>query len=75
MDLEELKNKTVMNTTITDIKNTWEVISSRITEAVDWISELEDRMLEINAQNKKIKRIEQTITDFLGNIKHPTFKL
>ena len=48
-----------MNTTITDIKNTWEVISSRITEAVDWISELEDRMLEMNVQTKKLKELSK----------------
>ena len=46
-DLEELKNKhTEMNNTITEIKNTLEE-NSIITEA-EQISELEDRMVEIN---------------------------
>ena len=36
-----------MNNTITDIKNTLEGISSRITEVEEWISKLEDRMVEI----------------------------
>ena len=47
-DLEELKSKqTVMNNTINEIKITLEGISSRITEAEEWISELEDKMVEI----------------------------
>ena len=55
-DIEELKNKqTLMNNTITKIKNTLEGINSKITEAEEWISELEDRMVEITAmeQNKE----------------------
>ena len=45
-DLEELKSKqTVMNTTINEIKNSLEGINSRITEAEEWISDLEDKML------------------------------
>ena len=41
-DLEELKNKqTEMNNTITEMKNTLEGIDSRITEAEEWISDLE----------------------------------
>ena len=41
-----------MNTTITEIKNTPEGTSSRITEAEEWISELEDRLVEITAVGK-----------------------
>ena len=41
-DLEEIKKKqTVMNNTITEIKDTLEGINSRITEAEKWISEVE----------------------------------
>ena len=44
-DPEELKNKqTEMNNTITEMKTTVEGINSRITEAEEWISDLEDRM-------------------------------
>ena len=53
-DLERLKNKqSVMNTTISEMKNTLEGISSRITEQQQ-INELEDRRVEITAkeQNK-----------------------
>ena len=40
--LEELNSKqTVMNNTVTEIKNPLEGISSRITEAEEWIGELE----------------------------------
>jgi len=38
-DLEELKNK------LTRMYNTLEGINSRITEAEDWISDMEDRMV------------------------------
>ena len=41
-DLEEWKNKHT-NNTITEIKNTLEGINSRISEAEEWISELEPR--------------------------------
>ena len=45
--LEELKNKqTEMNNTITEMKNTLEGIYGRITEAEEWISDLEDRSEE-----------------------------
>ena len=60
-DLEELKNKqTEMTNTITEMKTTLEGINSRITEAEEWISDLEDRMVEITAteQNKE-KRSEE----------------
>ena len=52
-DLEELKNKQ-MDNTIIELKNTLEVIN-RVTEAEEWINELEKRMVEIAAieQNKK----------------------
>ena len=41
-----------MNNTITEIKNTLEGINSRITEAEEWKSELEDRMVEITTTEK-----------------------
>ena len=60
-DLEELKNKqTEMSNTITQMKNTLEGINSRIMEAEEWISDLEDRMVEFTAaeQNKE-KRMKR----------------
>ena len=46
-----------MNNAITEVKNTLEGTNSRITEAKDMISVVEDRMLEINeAERKKEKK-------------------
>ena len=64
-ELEELKSKqTVMNNTINE-KNTLEGINSRITEAEERISELEDRMVEITAteqnKEKRMKRMEDSL--------------
>ena len=44
-----------MNSTTTEIKNTVAGTNSRITEAEEWISEMEDRMVEITEahQNKE----------------------
>ena len=53
-------------------------IKSRITEAEEWISELEDRMVEITAEEqnkgKRMERIEDILRDLWDNIKH-TLKL
>ena len=65
-DLEELKNK--------QVNNTLEGINSRITEAEEWIKDLEDRMVEITAteQNteKRMKRNEDSLRDLWDNNKH-----
>ena len=46
-----------MNNAITEIKSTLEVTNSRITEAEYRISEVEDRMVEINeAEREKRKK-------------------
>ena len=55
-DLEELKSKqTMMNNTINEILNSLEGINSRMTETEEWISDLEDKIVEITTaeQNKK----------------------
>ena len=50
-DLEELKNKQ------TEMNNTLEGIYSRITEAEEWINDLEDRMVETaSATQEDIKK-------------------
>ena len=46
-----------MNNTITELKNTLERINGRITEAEEWISDLEDRMVEFTA-TEQIKKKE-----------------
>ena len=48
-DLEEIKkSQYIMNNAINDIKNTLEGTNHKITEAEVRISEVEDRMVEIN---------------------------
>ena len=74
-DLEELKNKHTENNTITEIKNTLDIqiFNSRISEAEEWISELEDKMVEITAEEQnKVKRMkitEDSLRDLWDNIK------
>ena len=68
IDLQEPKNKqTEMNNTIIEIENTLEGTNSKITEAKEWISELEDRMVEIIAEEqnkgKGMKTIEESLKD------------
>ena len=69
---EELKNNHT-NNTVTEIKNTLEGLNSRISE-VEWISELEDKMVEIisKEQNKlkRMKRTEDSLRVLWDNIKH-----
>ena len=42
-----------MNNAITEIKNTLEGNNSRLTEAGDRVSEVEDRMVEINEAERE----------------------
>ena len=54
--LEELKSKqTMMNTTINEIKNSLEGINSRIIEAEERISDLEDTTVEITTAEQRKK--------------------
>ena len=76
-DLEEVKNRQ------TEMNNTLEAISNRIIEA-EWISNLEDRMVEITAEKQNIekrmkkkkttkqtkKKNEDSLRDLWNNIKH-----
>ena len=67
-----------MNNAINEIKSTLEATNSRITEEGDRISEVEDRMVEINeSERKKEKRIKEmkTISDTSGTmLNDPTFE-
>ena len=45
-----------MNNSITEMKNTLEGINNRITEAEEWICDLEDRMVEFIAVNKEQRK-------------------
>ena len=58
--LEEIKELIYNDNAINDIKNTLDGTNSRITEAEYRISEVKDRMVEINeAERKKEKRIKK----------------
>ena len=71
-DLEELKNNNT-NCTIIEIKNT-QGINSRISEAEELISELEDKMVEITSEEqnkvKRMKRTEDSLRDLWDDIKY-----
>ena len=68
-----------MNNPINDIKNTLEGTKSRITEAEDWISKVEYRMVEINETERKkekwIKRNEDNLRDLWDNVKCPNIRI
>ena len=63
-----------MNNAITEMKTALEGINSRITEAEERISDLEDRMVEFTAmeqnKEKRKKRNEDSLRDLWDNIKH-----
>ena len=68
-----------MNNTIYEIKNSLEGISSRITEAEERISDLEDKIVEITTtkqnKEKRMKRIENSLRDLWDNIKHTNIRI
>ena len=68
-DVEDLKrNQAMMKNTINEIKHTLEGINSRITEAAEQISDLEDKIVEITTteqnKEKRMKRTEGSLRDF-----------
>ena len=68
-----------MNNTRTEMKTTLEGINSRITEAEERISDLEDRMVEFTAaeqnKEKRMKRNEDSLRDISDNIKHNIIRI
>ena len=73
-DIEEIKrNQAMMKNTRNEIKNTLDGINSRITEAKELISDLEDKIVEITTaeqnKEKRMKRIEDSLRDLWDNIK------
>ena len=68
-----------MNSTITEMKNTLEGINSRVTEAEERISDLEDRMVEFTAvrqsKEKRMKRNEDSLRDLWDNIKRNNIRI
>ena len=68
-----------MNNTITEMKTTLEGINSRITEAEERISDLEDRIVEFTAvqqnKEKRMKRNEDSLRDRWDNIKRNNIRI
>ncbi|MCP4034869.1 MAG: hypothetical protein GY734_26970 [Herbaspirillum sp.] len=68
-----------MNNTITEMKNTLEGINSRIIEAEERISDLEDRMVELTPaeqnKEKRMKRNEERLRDLWDNIKRNNIRI
>ena len=78
-DLEEIKkSQYIMNNAINEIKNTQEGTNSRIMKATNRISEVEDRMVEINeTERKKEKRIKRndSLRDLWDNVQCPNVRI
>ena len=68
-----------MNNTITEMKNTLEGINNSITEAEEWRSGLEDRMVEFTAmeqnKGKRMKRNEDSLRDLRDKMKRTNFRI
>ena len=60
-------------------KKSLEGINSRITEAEDWISDLEDEIVEITTaeqnKEKRMKRTKDSLRDLWDNIKHTNIRI
>ena len=67
-----------MNNTINEIKNSLQGIN-RITEAEEWISDVEDKIVEITTaeqnKEKRMKRIEDSLRDLRDNIKRTNIQI
>ena len=65
-----------MNNAINEIKNTLEGTNSRVMEAEDMISEVENRMVEINEaeREKELKEMRTTSETSETILNAPTFK-
>ena len=73
-ELENIKtNRTKLKNTVTESKNTPKGINSKLNDTEEWISDLEDRVVEITAtEQKKEKRMirnEDSLRDLWDNIK------
>ena len=63
-----------MQNTITETKNSLEAANSRIQEAEEWISEVEDRLVEImdveQKREQSLETNEESLRELWDNIKH-----
>ena len=79
-DLEEIKKSQLkMNNAINEIKNTLEGTMNRITKKEYRISDVENKMVEINEaerkKEKRIKRKEDNLRDLWDNVKCPNITI
>ena len=63
-----------MQNIVTEIKNSLEATNGRILEAEDWVSEVEDRLVEVTdaeflKREKRLKRNEDNLGEFWDNVK------
>ena len=69
----------MMNNTKNEIKNSLKGINTRITEAEEQISDLEDKRVEKNTtgqnKEKRMKRIEDKLRDLWDNIKRTNIRI
>ena len=77
-DLVEIKkSQSIMNNALTEIKGTLEGTNNIITKAEDGISEVEDRMVEINEaerEKEKKNKINTTSKTSQKLLNAPTFE-
>ena len=64
-----------MQNTVTEIKNSLEAANSRIQEAEEQISKMEDRLVEITdvehkREKKRLKGNEESLRELWDNVKH-----
>ena len=68
-----------MQNTVTEIKNSLEAANNRIQEAEEWISQVEDRWVEItDAEQKREKRLktnEESLRELWDNVKHTNIRI
>ena len=69
----------MMNNTKNEIKNSLKGINTRITEAEEQISDLEDKIVEITTaeqnKEKRMKRIEDSLRELWDNIKQTNIRI
>ena len=69
----------MMNNTINGIKNSLQGNNTRITEAEEWINDLEDKIVEITTaeqnKEKRMKRIEDNLRHLWDNIKRTNIRI
>ena len=76
MDLEEImSSQSIMNSEIPEIEITLDNRNSSVTEAEERLSELEDRIWEINEEEQEREREMKTLSETYGTMLNvPIFK-